>query len=219
MYWWVAGIVVTLVALQLATLSLQDRYRQFDKAAMAVQSLATAAALLFAGYWFLYERKGQPQANTRLEVVGLKIARDAVSLEARFTLTNLGSTLLEVSEADVRLQQMNADSLPVAELLALDREAFPERIGGKNAYDDGVLMWPTVRWFRGGERRRVEPGETDMRVVDMVASCRDTALRVLFMMRRPGTDHVWSDQATVGLAALCRKRIGSKEVWSNAAKN
>ena len=119
MYWWVAGIVVTLVALQLATLFLQGRYRHFDKAAMAVQSLATAAALLFGGYWFLYERKGQPQANTRLEVVGLKVAPDAVSLEARFTLTNLGSTLLEVGEADVRLQQMNAGSLPVAELLAL----------------------------------------------------------------------------------------------------
>ena len=46
MYWWVAGIAV---ALQLAALHLQRRWVDFDKAAMGVQSLATAAALLFAG--------------------------------------------------------------------------------------------------------------------------------------------------------------------------
>lgn len=217
MYWWMAAIAVVLVALQLASLRLQGGYRQFDKAAMAVQSLATTAALMLAAYWYVYERKGVPQANTRLEVVGLKVAPDAVALEARFTMTNLGSTLLEVGESDVRLQQMNVDSLPVARLLSLKREEFPELLDGKDAYDDGVLMWPTIKWFRGGGERDVEPGETDLRVADMMASCRDTALRVLFQMRRPGTDHVWSDQATVGLSELCAKPVGGKQVWSNTA--
>lgn len=217
MYWWVAGIAVALIALQLAAFLLQRRYSDFDKAAMGVQSLATAAALLFAGYWFLYERKGQPQANTRLEVVGLKVAKGAVALEARFTLTNLGTTLLDVGETDVRLQQMNADSLPIDKLLALKREEFPEYIDGADTYDDGMLMWPTIRWYRGGKPRSIEPGETDIRTVDMVTSCSDTALRLLFMMRRPGSDQLWQDQATLGMAELCRKPIGSKEVWSNAS--
>lgn len=217
MYWWVAGIAVALIALQVAAFALQRRYAEFDKAAMGVQSLATAAALLFAGYWFLYERKGQPQANTRLEVVGLKVAKGAVALEARFTLTNLGTTLLDVGETDVRLQQMNADSMPIEKLLALKHDEFPAEMDGQEIYDDGMLMWPTRRWFRGGAPRSIEPGETDIRTVDMVTSCRDTTLRLLFMMRRPGSHQLWQDQATLALTDLCRKPIGTKEIWSNVS--
>lgn len=219
MYWWIGAIVVALIVAQAVALVAQRRYRQFDKAALAVQGLATTVAIMFAGYWYMYERKGQPQANTKLEVVGLKVSDDYLDLETRFSISNLGATLLRVGEADVRLQAVNPDSLPLAAIDRLPRSAFPDRMGGKDVYDDGVLMWPTIKWFRGGAVRHIEPGETDLRIVDFVASCRNRAARVLFMMKRPGSDQLWSDQALVDLSGLCSKRIGSREILSERSSS
>lgn len=214
MFAWVGGIAAALVVAQLLAWSLQRRDHHFEKAALSVQALATTVAVMFAGYWYVYERKGEPQADTKLEVVGIKASRDHLDLEARFSVRNLGATLLMVGDADVRLQVVGPDRLPLDAIAALPREEFPDRIDDRDVYDDGVLMWPTVRWFRGGATRHLEPGETDLRVVDLLASCRDKAARILFMMRRPGTDQRWSDQAFVDLAGLCSKRIGSREVLS-----
>lgn len=216
MLWWIGGIVVALVAAQAAALFAQGRYRHFDKSALAVQGLATTLAILFAGYWYVYERKGQPQANTRLEVVGVRLSPEAVALEARFTISNMGATLLRIGGSDVRLQRIGAEGFPVDALLERGRDDFPDMVDGMDAYDDGLLMWPTVKWYRGGRERHIEPGETDLRAVDFVARCDDRAFRVLFMMDRPGTDQVWSDQATVSLVDLCSKRVGGREVWTNA---
>ena len=215
MYWWIGAIGVALVASQALAFRLQRRDPAFEKAAVAVQSLATAVAIMFAGYWYIYERKGQPQANIGLEVVGVKVSRDHVALQTRFTIKNLGSTLLEVGKTDARLQQMNPDSLPLKKIDALGREDFPELLGDTKIYDDGALKWPTIRWFRGGAARRIEPGETDYRVVDFVATCRNSAMRIFFSMQRPGTDQVWSDLAMISLTGLCRKPIGSKEMLSD----
>lgn len=215
MIWWMLGILLTLVGLQLLALQLLRRHDNFDKAAASVNGLATATAILFAGYWYVYERKGQPQADTALKVVGLKVSPEYVTLQARFSVKNLGATLLQLGGTDVRLMAVNADSLPLGRIAALGREDFPDRIGGKSVFDDGALTWPTVRWFHGGAPRRVEPGETDLRVVDFVASCSNTAMRVYFAMERPGTDEVWQDMATLSLSALCAKPVGSKEVLSD----
>lgn len=215
MFWWLGGIVLTLAALQLLAVLLLRRHDGFDKAAGAVNALATAAAILFAGYWYIYERKGQPQADTALKVVGLKVSPGYVTLQARFAVKNLGATLLEVGETDARLMAINADSLPLERIVALGREDFPDRIDGHSVFDDGALTWPTVRWFHGGATRHVEPGETDLRLVDFVASCRNTAMRVYFAMERPGTEDVWRDTATLSLSALCAKPVGSKEVLSD----
>lgn len=215
MFWWLAAMILVLVAVQLASLRVQRRDHSFEKSAMAVQALATTLALMFAGYWYLYDRKGQPQANTSLEVVGLKVTDDLVALEARFTISNLGATLLQVGQSDVRLQTMNADSLPFAAIEKLGGQSFPAMVEGRDAFDDGVLMWPTVRWFRGGVRRSIEPGETDLKIVDFLASCRNTAMRIYFAMLRPGSDQAWSDQAVLGLSDLCSKKVGTKEVLSD----
>ena len=215
MFWWLGGIVLTLAALQLLAVRLLGRHEGFDKAAASVNALATAAAILFAGYWYIYERKGQPQADAVLKVVGLKVSPDFVTLQARFTVKNLGATLLEVGKTDARLMAINADSLPLHRIAALGREEFPAKIGGRMIFDDGILTWPTVRWFHGGSPRHVEPGETDLRIIDFVASCRNTAMRVYFAMERPGSDEVWSDMATLDLAGLCAKAVGSKETLSD----
>lgn len=219
MVWWLIGIVAALCAMQLAALHIQRRDFSFEKAAVAVQALATTVAIMFAGYWYIYERKGQPQANIGLEVVGLKVAKDLVTLEARFTISNLGSTLLEVGETDARLQEMNADSLPLDAIRKLGWQDFPAKVAGRDAFDDGVLLWPTVKWFKGGGDRRIEPGESDLRIVDFVASCRNTAMRVYFAMQRPGSDQVWSDQAILSLAQLCGGPIGTKEILSDRTRS
>lgn len=212
---WIGVIAVALVAAQALAVLVQRREPAFEKAAVAVQSLATAVAIMFAGYWYVFERKGQPQANIGLEVVGLKVSADHVALQTRFTIRNLGATLLEIGGVDARLQQMNADSLPLPAIDTLQREAFPETLGGRNLYDDGTLMWPTVRWFRGGAARHIEPGETDYRMVDFIAGCTNTAMRVYFAVQRPGTGESWCDMATVSLSGLCRKAVGTKEVLSD----
>ena len=214
MGWWLAGIGTAALLLQFTALTFQRRDIHFEKSAMGMQAFATTVAIMLAGYWYVYERKGVPHANTKLEVVGLKVSRDHVDLETRFSISNLGATLLNVGEADVRLQEVNRDSLPLQAIEALEREEFPDKLLGGDVYDDGILMWPTVKWFRGGAPRHIEPGETDLRVVDFIASCRNTAMRVMFMMKRPGTDQVWSDQALINLAGLCSKKIGSREVLS-----
>lgn len=215
MLWWLGGILFSLAALQTLAVQLLRRHEGFDKAAGAVNALATAAAILFAGYWYIYERKGQPQADTALKVVGLKVSPDYITLQARFSVKNLGATLLEIGETDVRLLAMNADSLPLDRISALGREDFPDHIEGRSIFDNGALTWPMVRWFHGGTPRHIEPGETDLRLVDFVASCRNTAMRVYFAMERPGTDDVWSDTATLSTAELCAKPVGTKEVLSD----
>lgn len=214
MYWWIGAIAFALLLAMLLAFRLQRRDPAFEKAAMAVQALATAVAIMFAGYWYVYERKGQPQANIGLEITGVRVSRAYVALQTRFTIKNLGSTLLSVGRADARLQAMNADSLPLDAVATLGREEFPDTLEGGNLYDDGTLMWPTVRWFRGGAERHIEPGEMDYRIIDFVASCRNKAMRVFFSMQRPGTDQVWSDLAMISLAGLCAKPIGSKETLS-----
>lgn len=219
MFWWIAGIATAALLLQFAALRLQRRDTHFEKSAMAMQAVATTIAIMFAGYWYVYERKGQPRANTRLEVVGVKVAPDQVTLETRFSISNIGATLLTVGETDVRLQLVAADSLPIRAIQDLPRAAFPERIAGRDIYDDGFLMWPTIKWFRGGEARAIEPGETDLRVIDFIASCRHAALRVLFMMKRPGSGLVWRDQALIGLSDLCSKDVGSREMLSERSSS
>lgn len=215
MFWWIAGILTAVALFQAAAFLFQRRDQHFEKSAMAMQAVATTIAIMFAGYWYVYERKGQPQANTRLEVVGLKVAADTVALEARFTISNLGSTLLKVGETDARLQKMNADSLPLAYIQKLNWTAFPDRVGERELYEDGRLRWPTVKWFKGGGTHKIEPGETDLRVVDFVTTCANTAMRIMFEMQRPGSTEVWRDQAIVSLADLCGKRIGSKEILND----
>lgn len=212
MYWWIGVIAVALIASQWLAFVLQRRNAAFEKAAVAVQSLATAAAIMFAGYWYVYERKGQPQANIGLEVVGVRVARHYVALQTRFTIKNQGSTLLEVGAVDARLQQVNATSLPLDDIVALGRDDFPETLDDKNLYDDGALMWPTVKWFKGGALRHVEPGEIDYRIIDFIAPCSNKAMRVYFAVKRPGSSESWTDMATVSLTGLCAKPIGSKEI-------
>lgn len=212
MYWWIGAIAVALIASQWAAFVLQRRNPAFEKAAVAVQSLATVVAIMFAGYWYVYERKGQPQANIGLEVTAIKVSPSYVALQTRFTIRNLGATLLEVGSADVRLQQMNPSSMPLKQVDALDREDFPEMLGDTKLYFDGALKWPTVRWFKGGASRQIEPGEADYRIVDFIASCQNKAMRVYFAMDRPGSDQAWSDMAMISLSGICSKPVGSKEV-------
>ena len=211
---WVALFLLLVCAGLYGSWRLQSRDHHFEKSAVAVQAVATTVALLFAGYWYIYERKGEPHANTALEVVGVHVAGDFVTLQTRFSITNLGATLLRVSDFDVRLQEVNAASLPLSRIAAAGRDAFPEKVGGMKIYDNGVLMWPTVKWFRSNATRSIEPGETDLQVIDFVASCRNTAMRVLFMAGRPGSHEVWYDQALVSLSGLCSNPVGSKEVLS-----
>jgi len=214
MIWWIAGFLVLIGGGLYATWHLQSRDQHVEKAAVALQAVATTLALLLAGYWYIYERKGQPHANTALEVVGVRVSDGFVTIQARFSITNLGATLLRVSDFDVRLQAVNAASLPLAKIAVAARESFPEKIGGMDIYDNGVLMWPTVKWFRSNVTRSIEPGETDLQVIDFVASCRNTAMRVLFMTGRPRSQEVWYDQALVSLSGLCSNPVGTREVLS-----
>lgn len=218
MLWWLGGILLTLGAMQLVAVKLMRRHDGFDRAAAAVNALSTAAAILFAGYWYIYERKGQPEADTTLRVIGLKVSKDYVALQARFSVKNLGSTLLKVGQTDARLMEMDDDSLPLQRIAHLPAEAFPATMDGRVLFDDGSLGWPTIRWFHGGGERRVEPGETDLRLIDFVASCRNTAMRLYFGMQRPGTSDYWRDVATIGMTDLCSKPVGTKEELSDSSK-
>lgn len=207
---------------------------KLSDAAQGAQAVISLIAILFAGYWFIYERKAYPQADVEQEVEVRKIANDLVLITATISVTNDGHTVLDIRMLNSRLLQIEPLTLPLRRHQEWGRDDWPASMTARagdprtlvpreNAipiYDKGQLRFEPLRGLflnapagddSANGLMQIEPGETDRRVVDFVTDCRLRTGRVVTEVRKPGTKNLaWKMFSTVSLREACAENAETK---------
>jgi hypothetical protein len=212
------AIVFLVVMLSISLWAMSRAGQNFHPAAVSLQALITAAAVILAGGWYLVERRGAAQADIELDVAGARLEGDAVLVEAKVTIHNRGQILLKPAQWDVQLLGLvPANGLPVAAAVEAGGrlpEEWPALIDAQPLYSaEGEARWRGLRRYFERADLEVEPGEKDVKMFDFLIPCTIGAAVVSVRLRKPPPTFMWErepeggrwwrDRGLVGLAALC----------------
>lgn len=235
------AIVILLVALGVVFV-FKVLIRSDDKlsdAAQGSQNLISLIAILFAGYWFVFERKAYPQADLEQQIEVRRIADDLVLITAIISVKNDGHTVLNIKKLNSRLLQIEPLTLPLRHHREWGRDDWPSTLSARPGdpttlvqretsipiYDKGQIRFEPLRGLfleapagKNGANglMLIEPGETDRRVIDFVTDCRLRTGRIVTEVRKPGTEKLaWKVFSTVSLREACAesatRRGGNKQ--------
>lgn len=206
-----AFVIFVLLVLVLLIWVVRRLYRRDDKldpVIQGVQAILTAFAILLAGTWYLVERKGMSHADLQLKANGVRMPGGVVLVQLRIEIRNIGHTLLQARDWDVRLQSIYPTELPLTPLADTRLNHWPQAVGTHQAYSTQELRWPTISRFRGQDLHEVEPGEMDLKSIDFVVSCiSDKVVRATAAVKKLDARWDWPSM---------RKRFAGKspdELW------
>lgn len=198
---------------------------RFHAGAVSWQGLAAMLIAVVAGYWYLVERRGTAHANVSISATGIKLDAGTVLIQGRVAVENTGQILLEPQMLDVRLLSVIPHGGASAADLALHARSsldqWPAELGGLPAYNGGELQWYGLRQFRAPANQEVEPGETDVRMIDMVVACDVQVAKLTVQLRKPSPawwqwwlsepegGWWWKDRIVINLVPLCASEIGT----------
>ena len=203
------------------------RDEKFDPVLQGVQAIMTAFAILLAGTWYLVERKGMSHAGLELKAEGVRMPGGVALVQLRIEIRNIGHTLLQARDWDVRLQSIYPAAIPLAPLTRTELNHWPKAVGKHQAYATQELRWPTISRFRGRDLHEVEPGEMDLKNIDFVVSCAtDRVVRASAAVKKldprwdwpsirkrlggePPDELWWKERALIDLGTLCDKPEGT----------
>lgn len=197
-----------------------------DPSVKIVQAVLTAFALLLAGLWYFVERKGMSHAEVKITADGAHVSPGLLLVQARIEIKNIGYTVLRPKNWDIRLLSVLPTTTPLEEIAKADWDAWPETVADEPAYHDQELRLPTIRMFKGESAREIEPGEFDVKTVDLLVPCTHKIARLTVAMQKPdprwdrtsimdrlrGKEPAklwWKDRALLSFAELCEKPVGS----------
>jgi hypothetical protein len=194
------------------------RSEEANRGAETVQAVLTAGALLLAGYWYFVERKGQPHANVTQAVFVQHLQRGYVLVESHVSVQNLGSRLLKINQARMRLQQVSPALYPYDELAKKSGPDYwaalkPLMFKGKPVryFNELELSFPLLREYNGPVRHEVEPGETDLLVTSFIVPCTAKVVRITASLQKdPGDEGsepmVWKARNFADITQWCNLR-------------
>lgn len=197
---------------------------KFHAGAVSWQGLAAMLIALVAGYWYLVERRGTAHANVEISATGVRLDGNRALIQARIAVENTGQILLKPQTLDVRLLSVIPHrGLPLAAVAqdAMDHiDQWPAELVGAPAYAGSELQWNGLRQFRAPAVQEIEPGERDVRVIDMVVPCTVGAAKLTVQLRKPSPEWWqwwlsepeggwwWKDRMLISLRALCGSEVG-----------
>lgn len=211
-------LIVPLIAVLVLARVSYGWHRQYTDLKPSVELTQTVLAILgiaLAGYWYFIERKGVPHADIAQKLEIMPIQPGLVAVESHLTIKNLGSRLLKLTEADIRLQQVSPPRmLPYEELQKLSAERYftaAVRSDGEltRLFDQGELKWPTLKWYSGRIDRHIEPGETDLVVTTFLVRCDLRIVRVAAYLEK-SRKLAWSAASSADLAPACAASRGDQ---------
>lgn len=133
----------------------------FKEKTDVVKSVVTIFAIIIGGYWAFHlvvkERKHEPHANIQHTVENIILSEDICLLRVVVEIKNTGSSILESTEAIIRIQEILPieDSTTIAEEV---RSSLEKVVRDGNSY-----KWPLIseRVTDSTHSVRIEPGETE----------------------------------------------------------
>jgi len=216
-----SGIAIFVVSLPFWAF---DKDSKFHAGAVSWQGLAAMLIALVAGYWYLVERRGTAHANVEISATGVRIDARTALVQARVLIENSGQILLEPQTLDVRLLSVvphrGVSPAALSDHAAARISEWPAEIDGNPAYSGSELQWNGIRQFVAPATQEIEPGERDVRVIDMVVSCDVRVARLTVQVRKPSPEWWqwwlnepeggwwWKDRMLIGLGRLCRGQVG-----------
>ncbi|HEX8572668.1 MAG TPA: hypothetical protein VF759_07950 [Allosphingosinicella sp.] len=221
--------------------------RTAESTAIVVQASVAAIAIVVAGFWYYFERRGQPHADIALEVAGAKVEEGLVLIEAQVLTKNLGRRLLKTSDWDVRLQTVAPTSLPLLDIARLAARDWRTVVKGQEVYAGQVIEWHSIKEFEGSKPRETEPGEVDAAPFDFIVGCGTKVARLVVHVKKPDVSGGWgfkiastrtedssdassqendvkpglwwSEQALLPVQDLCSRPVGSVVRWHGSARD
>ena|GEM_PF-3976192 len=100
-----------------------------------VQSVATIAAIIAGGIWFLSQKESIPKIVLSHQVAHYKLSKDKTWIQLKANFENVGKTPFEVNLAKVRIQQVS----PVPDI-------FANKLTADNIFrNNGRVYWPLMQ--------------------------------------------------------------------------
>lgn len=198
---------------------------KFHAGAVSWQGIAAMLIALVAGYWYLVERRGTAHANVELGAIGVRLDPATALIQARVAVENSGQILLVPQVLDMRLLSVVPYAGPPLAELAADAaahpSAWPEQVANAPAYAGSELRWSGLRQFRVPAAQEIEPGERDVRIVDMIVPCTIRTAQLTVQLRKPSPSWWqwwlsepeggwwWNNRLLIGLDRLCEGEVGA----------
>lgn len=134
-----------------------------DKISSA-QAVVSIVAIIVGAWWtydtFIRERRHLPHANIEHKVSHVRLDPKTTLLQVAVTVSNTGSSYMEIKTTDVRIQQV----LPIV-CVNNDPRCAKQEIAEsliKSERSNDIFSWPLISRRRETNRKSVlEPGETE----------------------------------------------------------
>lgn len=161
--------------------------------AQTVQAMATAIALIVAGFWtyllFVQNREQAPKADMEHTFTRITLDSDRALLRVAAKVTNTGKVLFLAGDVTARVQQI----IPLASLEQCRRPECPSQLLSKtgNVRPDGksIAQWPLLDSYKGAPHFEMEPGESENLVFDLVIPISSSVVQVYTVLEnrsKPG---------------------------------
>lgn len=149
-----------------------------------VQSIVTIVAVIVGGIWtyqlFIKERRDYPHANVEHKVSHLALPEKKRLLRVGLELTNAGSSLMDIDQAIIRIQQVlpvtSCVGDPCAERQLKDASADVQR-------KDDRFAWPLIAERNVTANIEIEPGEKQSLDYEFVIPVTVKAVRIYTYFR------------------------------------
>lgn len=200
-------LLVCVSALMLVAFGLYRWKASTHEAALIFQAVLTGAAIVVAGYWYVVERRGSPHADVSQTVTQAPLGDGLVAVEVIVSVRNLGSTLLKISTADIRLQQVYPNVVDLDAIRETKIDQWPNMFAdGRPMFNGTELQWPILKWYHDKIDNEVEPGETDTIIADFVIPCAVKRYRIATELAKPeGPGLTWKARTFGSTVSECGK--------------
>ncbi|RYI12408.1 MAG: hypothetical protein EON48_13145 [Acetobacteraceae bacterium] len=197
----------------------------FSDAASTFQTILTAGAIMLAGYWYFVERRGKPHADISQVISIVPIKPGFVAVETQINIKNVGETLLEVTRAQIWLQQVSPppespgalvpENLTKLGVFDWPRHTPADKDGYASAiYTNAEFHWPPIKVYRDKVMHEIEPGESDAMIATFMVKCDVQVVRVAAYVYKGGqgkNERWWRTAAFANTSEACGRTHDDKK--------
>jgi len=153
------------------------RLEYWGQVASIAQAIATTIALVLGAWWFREQREMYPHAQLEQTLQVVPVKPGLIAVEAHVQFDNKGMTRIDLTHANVKLQNVSEQPYQYSKLADLRGPPYwqatrPPQSSIAPQFSEGELRWPVWNQFDGPIDHLVEPGETDILVFTFVLPCR-----------------------------------------------
>ena len=204
------------------------KLERWGQVASIIQATAATIALVVGAWWFFEQRETFPHAQLEQTLQVVPVKRGLIAVEAHVQFANKGMTRIELTHANVKLQNVSDQPYLYGDLAALRGPPYwaatrPGKTPDVPQFTEGELRWPVSNQFDGPIHHVIEPGETDILVFTFLLQCQSVAsdrstklhfVRVATDVTKPEgsgpKDFAWKARAFANVSPACSGKGGPK---------